>query len=155
MEKTKWDKIRPYTKGDLAYIWENLREDDWVELNAAGELYPDAVEALVLPQAAQILTWDTEGGPVAVLGVTRLDDPAVGLIWAIASVHAQPRWRFAVKNTASLLDILGEGFTVLGNFKDSRNKAQIEWLKKLGFVFIQEHPVENDVTYLEFVRINK
>lgn len=152
--KHGWDRFRPYRRGDLSRVWANLRDEDRTELTTSGFLDPDVLEDILSLEACKVKTWDTEVGPVAALGVTRTDDPQVGLIWALASKLAVPRWRFAVRNTEAVLNELGEGFLVLANFKDSRNRQQINWLKRVGFTFINTHEGDG-ATYHEFVRINQ
>lgn len=147
--------FRPYQVGDLPMIWPDLRPDDLREYVTVGAGDPRLVEQYLLGHTKRVTTWDTEAGPVAVLGVTPAPDPFVGLVWAVASTHATDRWRFAVRNTQACLDRLGKGFLVLANFKDSRNTQQINWLRKVGFTFINTH--ENfegtGVAFHEFVRI--
>lgn len=152
--KHGWNAFRPYRPGDLGHVWADLRDDDLRELTTGGFVSPDTLEGMMLLEAAKVRTWTTEGGPVAVLGVTRTENPDVGLVWAVASRLAVPRWRFAVRHTEAVLNDLGEGFGVLANYKDSRNIHQINWLKKVGFTFINSYPTEA-ATYLEFVRIMK
>jgi hypothetical protein len=154
MIKPQWDIFRLYRKGDLRSIWGDLRAEDRQELETGGIINPDVVEEAMLPLTSKLLTWDTEVGPVAVLGVTRLDNPHAGLVWAIASNKAKPRWRFAVRNTEDLLREMGQGYHVLSNYKDARNTQQINWLKKLGFVFINTVDVDGQAFH-EFVRIVK
>lgn len=147
-----FDHFRDYRQGDLQRVWQDVRPEDKREFRAAGMTNVDMLEGVLAHQTKRISTWVTESGPVAVLGVTKTDNPAVGLVWSIASQRALPRWRFAVRNTGPILDELGEGFRVLSNFKDSRNKQQIDWLRRVGFTFIKQHDV-GPVSWLEFVRI--
>lgn len=116
---------------------------------------PVVLEDALTPMGARMLTWDTEAGPVAVLGVTPSGFRTVGLVWAVASDLARPRWRFAVRETEGALRWLSRDHSVLANFKDDRNINQINWLKRVGFTFIAKHTGENGLTYLEFVRIMK
>lgn len=149
--------FRPYRLGDLPNIWRDLRADDLREYAAVGVEDPLVIEAYLMGYSDRVTTWDTESGPVAVLGVTPSWDTDIGLVWAVASTLAVPRWRFAARNTTGCLDRLGQGFMLLTNFKDSRNKQQINWLKRVGFTFINTH--ENfegtGVAFHEFVRIVK
>lgn len=157
MQKTKYgrDRFRPYRQGDLSRVWEDLREEDLRELSAGGMTDPQVLEDAITPMGARMLTWDTDRGPVSILGVTPSGDPRVGLVWAVASDHARPRWRFAVRKTEGALKWLARDHSVLANFKDDRNINQINWLKRVGFTFIARHTGENGLTYLEFVRIMK
>jgi hypothetical protein len=144
--------FRPYVKGDIPHLWGTLRHEDRRELAAAGFTDPEVTEKLVIASCQKVLTWDTERGAVAVCGVTPEGD--VGLIWSFASRRALPRWRWVARRTEGVLQNLGKDFKVLANFKDVRNKQQIEWLTRLGFTFIQYHEGEN-TDYVEFVRIMK
>lgn len=157
MTSTKhgWDNLRPYRKGDLSRVWRDLREEDIRELRDGGLTDPQVLEDALIPMGARMLTWDTNQGPVAILGVTPSGDARVGLVWAVASDLARPRWRFAVRETEGVLQWLARDHTVLANFKDTRNQHQINWLKRVGFTFIGRQQGANGRTYLEFVRIMK
>ncbi len=149
------NRFRPYHKGDLHKVWADIRPDDLREYQTTGVTDPGMIEAYLQTYAVRVLTWDTEGGPVAILGVTSSGDPKVGLVWAIASTLAYPRWRFAARNTEKCLAYLGRGFHLLANHKDSRNTQQIKWLRKVGFTFISTHEdfEGTGVAFHEFVRI--
>ncbi len=149
-----WNGFRQYQQGDLECVWSCIRSEDLRELGGAG-LDPETLEVAILRTNPKIAVWDTEQGPVAILGVTPTDNPMVGLVWAVASDLARPRWRFAVRETEGALRGLAGDYPVLANFKDARNTQQISWLKKVGFTFIAKHEGENGQTYLEFVRIMK
>lgn len=157
MGKSKhgWDRFRPYRQGDLGRVWETLREEDLLELKAGGLSDPMVLEDALPLMGARMLTWDTNQGPVAVLGVTPSGNRRVGLVWAVASDLARPRWRFAVRETKGVLRWLARDYDVLANFKDTRNENHIKWLKRVGFTFIGQHQGENGLNYLEFVRIMK
>lgn len=151
------NQFRPYRQGDLVQVWNALRADDLREFQAVGVTNPATIESYLNANAIRVTTWETEGGPVAVLGVTPSHDPMVGLVWAVASTDAYPRWRFAVRHTEQCLAQLGQGFRLLANYKDSRNHQQIQWLKRVGFTFICTHANHEGtgVAFHEFVRIVK
>lgn len=157
MKKTKhgWDSFRPYRQGDLGRVWVDLREEDLRELTDGDMVDPETLEDALTPMGARMLTWDTDAGPVAILGVTPSGSRQVGLVWAVASERARSRWRFAVRETEGALMWLARDHPVLANYKDTRNTQQINWLKKVGFTFIAKHQGVNGQTYLEFVRIMK
>lgn len=134
---TTWNRFRPYQPGDTLKVWRDLRYEDFREYATLGIQDPTMVEDFILGTRQKLTTWDTERGPVAVLGVTQGEHPEVGCIWAIASHHARPRWRFAVRHTERVLKEMSEGYRLLSNFKDARNTEQINWLRRLGFVFIR------------------
>jgi hypothetical protein len=152
---TQWNKFRPYQRGDVLKVWRDLRPEDLREYRTMGMDDPVIVEDFILGIRQKLTTWDTERGPVAVLGVTPGETPEVGCIWAIASHHALPRWRFAVRNTEGALRWLSEGYLLLSNYKDARNTQQINWLRRLGFVFIRtdENYGGSGSPFHQFVRI--
>jgi hypothetical protein len=152
---TQINRFRPYEPGDLCTVWENLRLEDKQEFDVVGLSNPAELEVYITTASLRLTTWETEGGPVAVLGVTPGDVRGVGQIWAIASTFAEPRWRFAVRHTPALLDHLGQGFNLLSNFKDSRNTRQINWLRRLGFTFFRSDVdfCGTGLTFHQFVRI--
>lgn len=151
----KMNAFRPYRKGDTRAVWSDLREEDLREYQALGLTDPDVIEDFLLGMRGKVIVWDTEEGPVALIGVTPGAAEGEGCIWAIASNRARPRWRFAARATPRLLRILSSGFSVLSNFKDARNTQQIDWLRRLGFTFIA---TDSDyggsgVPFHQFVRI--
>lgn len=149
--KHGWNIIRPYAQGDLSRVWEDLREDD---LREVGKFDPVGLEETLSEMGAKMKTWDTDEGPVGVIGSTPTDNPMVGLVWCLASNAAVPRWRFHVREIEGLLQWCAEDYHVLANFKDARNTVQIKWLKKVGFTFIKRHEMDGH-TYIEFLRIMK
>lgn len=153
--KPQWNRFRPYRRGDLPTIWRSLRPEDYREFSAFGLTDPLMLEEFILTSSLRVTCWDTESGPVALYGVTPDQEPGVGHIWAVASTAAQPRWRFAVRNTEGCLKVLGEGFLLLTNVKDSRNTTQINWLRHLGFTFFrtEEDFCGTGVPFHQFVRI--
>ncbi len=153
----QWNKFRPFRKNDLAAVWKTLRPEDLREFEALNLANPALIEHYILSSGKRMQTWDSELGPLAVLGITPDAEPGVGCVWAIASTLAVPRWRFAVRETEPQLKRLGRGYRLLYNFKDARNTAQIHWLRRLGFTFF--HREENfggsNLPFLQFARIVK
>lgn len=136
----KWNRFRPYRKGDIPRLWGTLRSEDLREYEAVGFADPALVETYLRGAARRVQTWDSDEGPMCVLGVTPDADPQVGYIWAIASSKAISRWRFAVRHTGPQLARLGRGYLLLTNFKDVRNVDQIKWLRSLDFTFFATDP---------------
>lgn len=132
--------FRPYRRGDLKLLWKTLRAEDREELALVGLTTPALMEALVVPTSSSLLTWDSDAGPLAVLGAAPADDdPTFGYIWAIASTKAARRWRTAARHTEALLARLSQGYTTIGNLKPAGGTAQhIAWLRRLGFSFLKE-----------------
>ena len=153
--RQSWDSLRPYKAGDIDHVWANLRPEDMRELKGTPAENPAVLEELFASGVCRVFVWDTEVGPVGMMGVTPTEDPDIGVVWAIGSEDCRSRWRFYARQTVELMDELGRGFKVLANFKDSRNIQQIKWLKRIGFTFINNHPVDEDHSLLEFVRIVK
>jgi hypothetical protein len=154
---TQWNAFRPYLMGDLQQVWSRLRDDDYREYAAINFTDPDLIEAFLLTPEQQVFTWETEKGPVAILGAGPTGVEGVGAVWAVASQDALPRWRFAVKNTELCLKRLGQGYRVLTNFKDARNTQQIAWLRRLGFVFFktEDNFLNTQLPFHQFMRIVK
>lgn len=132
-----WNRFRPYRRGDLLKVWRDLRPEDLREYHTVGLTDPQLIEDYLMVAGRRLQTWDTESGPMCILGVTPWETPEVGLIWAVATEATRPRWRFAVRNTDRILRDLGKGYLLLSNFKDTRNTQQINWLRRLGFVFFR------------------
>lgn len=145
-------EVRPATEADITHIRENLKEDDRTEIEALG-LTPLAVNQ-VRHMSSKVLAWGPEGEPLAIFGVH--PDGPVGYIWSLSTPEILPRWREVHRSTPAILDELGEGFAVLSNVKDARQRHHIRWLKALGFTFINTHRLgPHQVPFHEFVRIQK
>lgn len=157
MEKPRhsWDCLRPYQAGDVGRVWADLRAEDRLELEDTPVQDIQSMEDLVLGDQCRVHVWDSDQGPMGLIGVTRTDEPDVGIVWALATEASRSRMRYFIRQTPAVLDDLGQGFRVLANFKDSRNKQQISWLRRVGFTFINRHPVDETHSLLEFVRIVK
>lgn len=152
-----WNKFRPFRRSDLAKVWKNMREEDLREFEAFSFSDFDLVEHYILSAAKRMQTWDSDLGPLAIVGVTPDENLGVGCVWAIASKDATPRWRFAVRETNQQLKRLGRGYYILHNFKDARNTAHIQWLRRLGFTFFHEEKNfgGSGLPFLQFARIVK
>lgn len=150
-----WNRFREYRKGDLQAVWRDLREEDLREYAVISFTDVDVIETYIMQFSRGLQTWDSDQGPLAVLGVTPDAEPEAGCIWAVAANKASSRWRFAVRETPTQLDRLGAGFKVLTNFKDTRNVQQIRWLRRLGFIFIRTEPdfAGSGIPFHQFVRI--
>lgn len=156
-EQIAFNRYRPHRRGDLATIWKSLRPEDAREFATVGMTDPTLIEDIVLFGGGRFLTWETEVGPVAILGVSHSAEPDVGIVWAVASTAAVPRWRWAVRNTEGALKRLSKGKRLLTNYKDARNVQQINWLAKIGFVFfrLEENYAGSGQAFLQFARIVK
>lgn len=150
-----WNSFRPYQKGDLLEVAKDLPEQDAAELNALGFTDFAEIERQLLAEGARLRTWETEDGPVASFGVTPTKDKSVGLIWLLPTNAAHKRWRWGVRQTQKTIAELAEGYTVLTNFKDTRNKKQIQWLRRIGFTFLSTVEAPSGQTFTEFVRFTK
>lgn len=153
--KHGWNVFRPHAQGDLCRVWGTLSFEDLRELSSFGSVTPEEIEKALEMDGAQVLTWDTEDGPVAVCGVTPGEYPGSAVVWLIPGSGAHKRWRWGVRHTEEVLLSLSKDYAVLYNIKDARNTKQIAWLKRLGFTFLNQFVAENGLPYIEFSRIMK
>ena len=146
--------LRRATEIDLTEVVCRLRREDENEFAALGvdDLLPAMLRAF--PLCGEVWAWDTEGGPIAILGVTPGDDPNIGHPWLIATPemdHAggarRPAWG------RSCFDMIGSRYQTLFHLKWAGNRRHLAWLQRLGFRLGAEHTIP--LTGQPFVEITR
>lgn len=145
--------VRPARFSDIPQITSNLMEDDRREFQAAGINDVELALKLSLSHSPKVFVWEIDGVPAAIFGVTAEGD--AGHIWALPTPLAFTKWRTIHREMPNILRELGQGFLILTNIKDARNKQQVRWLRSLGFTFIRTIPSfgPQGLPFHEFVRI--
>lgn len=133
-----------------------LRDEDVAEVLAAGR--EDPLESLKagFNGSALCLTVEIDSHPHMMFGVVLTPDPEVGYIWMLSS--PEPFKRHSVtflRQSRAWITTLHGYAPILTNSVDARNKAHIEWLRWLGFSFINKTNGlgEGNLPFITFARI--
>lgn len=150
-------KARVATASDAIWMAPRLREADRREVFAAGSEGPLA--SLLNGVLYSMTPWaavDEEDRPVALCGLVPTADPLVGSVWLLATDEVAHHRISFLRRGQQLLETFHLHRPVLGNFVDERNTVHIEWLRWLGFTFINRHPQFGPERrpFLEFVRLD-
>lgn len=148
---------RPYQPSDFYHLIWGLRAADRAELRAASGL--GVTEALKRSLAATpdpMVGANEYGLPVCVGGVVPFGDGMRGAVWAVATVDVEGHRVSFLRRSIPWVKRWQEQYPILTNAVDERNTVHIEWLKWLGFTFINRHPHYGAERrpFLEFVRVD-
>lgn len=146
----------PTTPEHLILLAEEMREDDIRELaDGSGETPMEALQKGFRVSTKCLSIFNDDDELVFVCGIApSVFDPLVGHPWLLATHRLDGMKKTFLKHSREYLQFLGEGFPLLMNCCDKRNKTHIKWLRWLGFSFIREHPRfgVGSVPFLEFVK---
>ena len=146
--------LRVATEQDCIYLSENLRKEDYQEIKAVSGLPPLASLIIGLRISdVPLVICDENNKPVAMLGV--VPQGLFGVIWMVGTEELKKISLSFIKNCKGVCDVLQKNYQLLCNFVDARNTLHINWLKWMGFSFINKHQrygVERRLFY-EFVKI--
>tara|TARA_R110002020_G_scaffold132746_7_gene296371 strand:+ start:12781 stop:13275 length:495 start_codon:yes stop_codon:yes gene_type:complete len=133
--------IRKSCEVDAHLLAPNLREADKQEVVSATGRKP--VESLVKGYKLGLECYtvdDNRGEPIAMYGISGLDDGKGVAIWALASrtLVTECREDFKAQSKLWLAKVLKK-YKHVYNYVDVRNKVHIKWLKDMGFSFGEDY----------------
>lgn len=118
----------------IRHIARHMRRADVEEVKAARGLSPAKALALSLRKSARAWTIIADGRPIAMFGVGDVNILAgVGSPWMLGTPEIERHVMIFLRNCPYWVGQLLEGYTVLRNCVDDRNRLSIRWLKWLGF----------------------
>ena len=132
--------LRVATEEDCIYLSKRLRQEDFQEIKAVSGLSP-------------LVICNKKNKPVAMLGV--VPQGLFGAIWMVGTEDLKKISLSFIRNCKGVCDVLQKDYQLLNNFVDARNTLHINWLKWMGFTFINKHQqygIERRLFY-EFVKI--
>lgn len=148
--------VRPAHPSDIGVIATDLRAEDVAELKAMSGNEPHTAlrAAMSVPGSTVRVACLPNELPVAIFGVA----PAllgVGMIWMVATNGFEQVHRQFAREAEDHLRDLCEGYSVVFNFVDARNKVHLRWLQWAGFVIINRHEQMGvqKRPFFEFVKI--
>lgn len=130
---------RPFLS-DIEDLAANLRYDDRRELEAHGcDAETGILESLKVSTRAFVV--EQCGKPVLIFGVstTSQDGEAkTGGIWLLATTRIKGIARLFVRHSKEWMAEMAQGYDLLWNQVDARNKLHHRWLQWCGCVFLRE-----------------
>lgn len=150
--------IRPHlrlaTEKDCIYLADNLREDDYREIQATTGLPAllSLIHGLKKSQVPLVIC-DKNNKVVAMLGV--VPNGLIGSIWMVGTPDLKKISVSFLKNCQGVFKVLKNNFHLLHNYVDARNELHIRWLKWMGFTFIKKHNhygIE-ELPFYEFIKL--
>lgn len=150
-------RSRPFYKADFPNLVWGLREADKAELHAASGLsVPLALRRSIEATAEPMVGVNEVNRPVCIGGVVPFGDGMRGAVWAVATTEVDRHRVSFLRRSIPWVHHWQAQYPILTNCVDERNTVHIEWLRWLGFIFINRHPTYGHERrpFLEFVRIN-
>lgn len=129
--------IRPSRVSDAISLAPRLRAEDKAEVLAAGRESVEESLALGVLVSRPCFTVEIDTLPQLIMGVTPSLDPLEGHVWMLASELPFTSHRIAfIRHSKAWVRKFHQHYPLLTNSVDARNTAHIEWLKWLGFSFL-------------------
>jgi hypothetical protein len=126
--------VRRPTPSDIDFLVENIREDDKIEVAAAGGqgIRECIVEIPDLDKNAWV--WEYEGKVMCIFGV----NPVVGtdhfgMIWMLSTKFFDDYFMIFAMACKPVVDEMVRPFKYVFNYVYVENKKSIKWLRWLGF----------------------
>lgn len=152
------EAIKPYlrvaTQEDCHYLSTRLRKEDYQEIKAMTGM--SALNSLLIGLSSSdvpMVICNKDNKPIAMLGV--VPQGQLGLIWMVGSNDLKKISLSFIRNCKEVCVVMKSKYKLLYNFVDARNTLHINWLKWMGFTFINKHNqygIEGKLFY-EFVKI--
>jgi len=150
--------VRSAKLEDVDVIVRDLRTADLAEIQASSGISPELSLRLGILNGEARVACDGDGLPVAIFGVVPLHtDPTVGVVWMVATNQFQKLHRQFLREGREELADLCNGYKLVFNYTDARNKVHHRWIKWVGFTIIKRHEEHGHEgrPFLEFVRITE
>ena len=151
-------KVNPYlrlaTEQDCIRLASNLRKDDIQEIKAVtGEMPLLSLIVGLRNSDVPLVICNQKDEVVAMLGV--IPQGLLGAIWMVGTEDLKRISLSFVRNCKDVCNVMKNNYQLLYNYVDARNTLHINWLRWMGFTFINKHQrygIERRLFY-EFVKI--
>lgn len=118
-----------------------LRQSDRDEIEAASGMIPEQSIVLCVKVSKRSDAWLVDGRPAAIAGVAdSWEGKGIGRVWMLASDEAEQFPKRLLHGNREYVQELLEGYEMLSNFVDDRNKKAQRWLNWLGFTIGEPVP---------------
>lgn len=149
--------VTPTIPAHLLILADNMREDDRQELAASsGDTPFHALVEGYINSTKCFTIMNDEDQLVGIFGVSTFPGTThIGHPWMLATDLLSDIKITFLRQCDAYVAELREGFDLLTNVCDKRNRLHIRWLKWLGFKFINEIPKYGvgEQPFLEFVML--
>lgn len=146
--------VKSTTHDDILELCETIRKEDKEEVIAShGDIYTGLMESFSSSDFTEtIFTKDD-----LVAGIYGVSPLGLGIAspWMLSSIYLPEVWREFLRGSREWVKNVNKRYPVLTNCVDAEYELSINWLKFLGFTFINriENYGVNPKPFLEFVRI--
>ena len=120
---------------DAANLYEDLREDDMLEILGLNHHPRDAVYMSYSCSSKCYSVKDEMNNLYCSFGVAPIKGTNIGSAWLLGTRRLPTIKKFFIKNSVERMEELLEGFDYLTNFVMRSNKLSIKWLEWLGAEF--------------------
>lgn len=150
MTSRKPIEIRNVSLEPLRIVCERLRAQDEVEVYLMAR--KPVLEALreSVERSEESYIGYIDGNPEAIFGVSDAF-PGVGFPWMVGTDELARNARSWLELSRLWIDRMHDRYPTLTNFVHKRNTKAINWLKHMGFQFL-ETPVPGLPDFIQFVR---
>jgi len=146
--------LRVATEEDCIYLSTRLRKEDYQEIKAVTGLEPViSLRVGFKISDVPLVICNSENIPVAMLGV--VSQGLIGAIWMVGTEDLKKISLSFIRNCKDVCNVLKSKHQLLYNYVDARNTLHINWLKWMGFTFINKHQQygKERRLFYEFVKI--
>lgn len=133
--------IRRPTSADIDFIVENIREEDVIEVKAAGGKSIRECITDIPNLEENSWVWEYDQKPVCIFGVNPFGRPGEGLIWMLATTLFDDHFMVFAVACKSVVEDMVRPFKYVFNYVYVENRKSIRWLKWLGFTVREPEPV--------------
>ena len=147
---------RPATLDDIDDLAPRIRLADVEEVYAIAKIGMHQALTMSFHDSLEVNSIVAPDGEViGMFGVTDSQDPLLFSVWMLCSDRLPEISRPFLRQSKEWVKKKNASYPILYNYVDARNTKAIQWLKYLGFVFVQR--MDNfgfgRKTFYEFVRI--
>ena len=141
---------------DCYYVAQRMRSADRDEVASCGRT---PIRCLLngYIYGHKCITILIDGIPIAICGtvISNAKEPKAASIWLLGTDGITEHKRLFIENSKAYLDYLCEGYDLVWNYVDARNRVHIRWLRWLGFVFIRSTTDKSidGTSFYEFAKI--
>ena len=121
-----------FSKENLSFLYDNLRQSDKKELNFYIDNKKDFIKMCIENKKRAYFLSDAKNRPVAIGGVKKIDN-STGQIWLLSTKYFKKHKVYLMKYIFSKIEEFKKEYSILFNYIYLENFDALIWLKKSGF----------------------